>query len=498
MNNKVVARNIACSLMLQITTIISGFILPKIILSCFGSAVNGLVNSISQFLNYVTLLEGGVSGVIMSSLYKPLANRDLTKVSGIINATRKFFKQIAMIYIVYTAIIAIVYPLLVHTEYSYQYVFVLVWVLASNLFIQYFYSLTYKILLNADRKVYYVSITQIVIIVVNTVLVIIISRLFPNIVVVKLGSALVFFIQPLMYSAYIKKHYQLNPEAPPDTNALSQRWDGFGQNLAFFIHTNTDVVILTLFSSLSMVSVYSVYLMVINAMKGVVSSVSSAIVPSLGNILAKENKEHIEATFKLYEFGIHFVTTLLFTCCMILVVPFIRVYTRGIIDVEYSQPVFSLIMVAAEMVYCVREPYVSMAYAAGHFKQTAKFAYMEAMLNILLSLSLVRRLGIIGVAIGTLVSMTSRMFAQICYLRKNIIYRSILPALRSIVIFGIASGILYVALIDLVAIRINSYITFFLYGIVVFFICSLVLSLIGVLFYRDNITQLLRRTKKTQ
>lgn len=53
--------NIICSLLLQVVTIVSGFILPKIIISSLGSETNGLVASINQFLNYVVLLEGGVS-----------------------------------------------------------------------------------------------------------------------------------------------------------------------------------------------------------------------------------------------------------------------------------------------------------------------------------------------------------------------------------------------------------------------------------------------------
>ena len=64
--------NTIANIILQIVTIISGFILPKIILSCFGSEVNGLVSSISQFLSYINLLEGGVMGVIMANLYKQL------------------------------------------------------------------------------------------------------------------------------------------------------------------------------------------------------------------------------------------------------------------------------------------------------------------------------------------------------------------------------------------------------------------------------------------
>ena len=74
--------NVISSMFLQLVSIISGFILPRLILTYFGSDITGLISSIGQFLNYISLFEGGVSMVIMSSLYAPLANKDYKKVSG--------------------------------------------------------------------------------------------------------------------------------------------------------------------------------------------------------------------------------------------------------------------------------------------------------------------------------------------------------------------------------------------------------------------------------
>ena len=64
MNKRSTKLNVLTSLALQIVTILNGFIVPRIILTAFGSEVNGLVSSLGQFLNYITLLEGGVSGVV--------------------------------------------------------------------------------------------------------------------------------------------------------------------------------------------------------------------------------------------------------------------------------------------------------------------------------------------------------------------------------------------------------------------------------------------------
>ena len=71
--------NTISSLLLQFTTVVCGFILPRLILASFGSTINGLVSSISQFLSIIALLEMGVGAVMQSSLYKPLSEKDKDK-----------------------------------------------------------------------------------------------------------------------------------------------------------------------------------------------------------------------------------------------------------------------------------------------------------------------------------------------------------------------------------------------------------------------------------
>ena len=69
---QLLALNTSSSLFNQVIQIISGFVLPRLILSTYGSDVNGLVSSITQFLQVIAFLELGVGAVVQSSLYKPL------------------------------------------------------------------------------------------------------------------------------------------------------------------------------------------------------------------------------------------------------------------------------------------------------------------------------------------------------------------------------------------------------------------------------------------
>ena len=123
MRTKNAMLNIIFTLLLQALTVVSGLILPRLIIVTYGSAANGLVSSISQFLSYITLLEGGIGGVVTANLYKPLAEKNMERVSSIVYEARKFYRKLAAIFCVYLAIVLAVYPFVVKNEFDWLYVF---------------------------------------------------------------------------------------------------------------------------------------------------------------------------------------------------------------------------------------------------------------------------------------------------------------------------------------------------------------------------------------
>ena len=54
----------------QFVTIAFGILLPRLVLVEYGSEVNGLLNSVTQIFAYFALLEAGIGGVTLQSLYK--------------------------------------------------------------------------------------------------------------------------------------------------------------------------------------------------------------------------------------------------------------------------------------------------------------------------------------------------------------------------------------------------------------------------------------------
>lgn len=481
-NKRLSLYNIIASCIMQLLTIISGFIVPRIILEYFGSELNGLISSITQFLSYIQLLEGGVSAVAMSALYQALAKNDSDKVSAITKSIDLFFKKIGVIYIGYSICLSVIYPLVISSSYSFTYISTLVLIIAFGTFSQYFFALTFRTLITADRRGYIVYLTQALLSLINILLSVFLLKVFPSIHVLKLSTVIAFMIQPIIFSIYVKRHYSIDKRCESDKDALSQRWDGFGHNLAYFIHTNTDVVVLSFFTSLSTVSIYSVHYSIVNALKSLIISISAGIKPSFGNVLASSNQKYSNLIFDYYELGINYISTVLFGCCILLINPFIHVYTKGITDTNYNQPIFALILCLSNYLYCLRDPLVSTVYAAGHFKQTAKYSYLEAAINIIVSIILVYKFELIGIVIGTLLSIIIRNILQAFYLKNNILDRSLIKWLKGLLCCFLSVGVTILFVKVCIHYSVNSYRQWVVYAVVCSIVSIVTTSLIFIIF----------------
>ena len=246
-------RNSTVALAAQIVNIISAFILPRLILSTFGSDVNGLVNSISQFLQIIGLLELGVGAVVESSLYKPLSERNNLKLSQIMTSATKFYKKIAIVLLIYSVGLVMLYPATVGQAYPFFDVAILIIALSVNSFAQYYFGMVNALLLNADQRSYIVQMLSIIATIANTVISVLLIYSGCSIQAVKVVSSFVFLSKPIFLNNYIKRHYQINYHEVYEVEPIPQKWYGIAQHMAHIVLDSTDVVILTIVSSLSSV-----------------------------------------------------------------------------------------------------------------------------------------------------------------------------------------------------------------------------------------------------
>lgn len=415
--------NTISSLIYEVCAIVCGFILPRAILSSYGSEVNGLVSSVTQFLGFISLLEMGIGAVIQSSLYKPLAERDWYSISSIASSGQKFFSRIAHVLIIYIIVLMIAYPGMVAKDFGFLYTATLILVMSISSFAQYYFGMMNGLILTADQRGYISYIAQSLTLVCNTFACILLIQAGASIHIVKLTTSLIFLIRPVYLAWYVKKHYKIDRKVEYEGEPIKQKWNGIAQHIGSVVLGNTDTVVLTICSTLSNVSIYAVYNLVVSGVNKFVMAMTSGMQALMGELWARDDQEGLKHLFKWFEWLLHTASTYVFSVTASLIVPFIAVYTAGITDTNYIQPVFAVLLVFANALHCLRLPYNLLILASGSYRQTQMNYIIAAAINIILSVILVYPLGLAGVAIGTIVAMGYQTLWMAWYDSRNLIYR---------------------------------------------------------------------------
>lgn len=489
--------NMVWLIIYQITIFSCNLVLPRLIISNYGSAYNGMISSITQFLNFVSVLRLGVAGATRVSLYKSLATNDIKKTSGILNATERYMHRIGYIILAYIAFLAILYPLYIENRFGFLNTAILVIAIGVGVFAQYFFGITYQTLLQADQKLYIYNAIQTVATLLNTVISVLLILRGMSIQLVKLVSASIFFISPIILNVYVRNKYHIDRSCTPDGQALEKKGDVMGHSIANIVHENTDMIVLTLFCDIKVVSVYSVYNLVMSGLKQIMSIFTTGIESVFGSMWAKGEKDSLRRNLSYFEHLMCLFVSIVFGATSMLILPFVRLYTKSVTDVEYIVPVYALVIIVAQAFYCIRMPYLTVVQAAGHYKETKKGAYFEAGLNIVSSIILVQYIGIIGTAVGTLLANLFRTIQYSTYVSQKLIPRN-----NSIIVKRIIWTSLNVLLSDLICSRFViayaslSWTMWIVSGIGCVLVSLLVCLITSYFFYRSDIGGLINLMRR--
>ena len=489
--------NMVTTLLYQLVIIASGIVVPKFMILYYGSDTYGATSSITQFLSYVALLEGGIGSVARAELYEPLADGDGLGISRIYNAISRVFRVIGYAFIAYTVILACCYNKIADVSFlESSYTFCLVIAIGVSSIAQYFFGIANLVLLNADQKRYVSNMVMIVTTALNAILVIVLIKAGCDILTVKICSSSIFILRPVFFSAYVKRHYRIDKKLKPGKNVLEQKWTGLGQHFAYFLHTHTDVAVLTIMADLKWVSVYTVNNFVISSIRNIVTALTGGMEAIFGEIVAKQEKDALKSTYGYYDLFISCATLILFGTTAVLIEPFIRIYTKNITDAQYIQPVFVMVMLFAEAIDCMFLPCTTLPIAANKFKDIRWGAYGEALLNVGLSCVLVLWKPLEGIAIATAVSILYKNIFYFVYVSKNILQAPFSYGKRYILYTAVLLTVAGAGYAMVSAIDISSMLAWVVCGFVTFVCVSTVVLGTYTLIYGREFAAVVRKAAK--
>lgn len=420
------AKNIVFGQIGNLITQLLGFILRTIFIAHLGDTLNGINDLYTGILSVLSMAELGVGTALNYSLYKPMAEGNVEKLKSYMQLYRKSYRVIGLVIALVGLAISPFLPYLVKQPEGVTvrdltlYYFIFLFNTVSSYFVAYKYSLV-----NAEQKNYIqtnvITITKMI----TVTLQIAVILLFGNFYVYLLTAAVVELLQKIVVSRYLDKRYpylkerEITPLSKEETGEIVTKTKALVfHRVGDVARLQTDSMIISGFINVTLVGFVGNYNLIMNAIGNVVNTMFNSVISSFGNLIATESKEKQYRLFKVYRFFANWIYGFAAVGFLLLLTPFIEIWqgsAKTLATVTIGCVIFDFYFKGQRIVLS------NFKTAAGVFEQDKYLALIQGVVNLMISIVLVQRIGLTGVYIGTIVS---GLIANIT--KPFIIYKDIL------------------------------------------------------------------------
>lgn len=481
----------------QIALLLSGLVIPRVMLSYYGSEINGLVSSISQFIKYFGLVEAGLSAAATYALYRPLAEGNSRAISGIVAAARKLYMESGWLFVGLTFGLALFYPQLVRPSGLTMFGTVLLIVsLGIGGALDFFTLAKYRVLLTADQRVYVVSLGSAIHIILQTLIIAVLARRRLNVVLIYFVSLASLFVRSLILVLYVRFKYKfVDYEEKPNFVPLKKRWDALYLQILGAIHSGAAVIILTLLTrDLKLVSVYTIFNMVATGLQNLLGIFTSGLSPAFGDVIARGEQRILQRAYGEFEYAYYSLISIAYTVAFVMIMPFIRLYTSGVTDIDYDLPVVGFLFVLNGLLYNIKTPQGMLVISAGLFKETKAQVTIQGAIAVIVGAMLTPSLGIIGVLVGSILSNLYRDIDLIIFIPKHVTKLPVRMTVYRILNMAMCVGIILLPF-RFVPVNPTSYVSWVVSAALVGLYAILIVLVVSLMFDRESLRGLVQRVK---
>lgn len=423
--------NTSFSILSRIVTMVLGFVQKTIFIRTLGMSYTGVAGLFTDVLTVLSLAELGIASAIAYSLYKPLAENDFKRIAQLMNFFKKAYTWIAIIVFAMglglVPFIGYIVKDVPDIKENIQLIFMLYIVNSSVT-----YLLVYKTtLLVAAQKQYIVSNIQMIFSAITITVQCVTLLIFKEFLLYLVLQICFSLLQNLTINIVATKKYPELKKYAEEKIEDNDKKRLFKDVKALMLYkvsnvvtTGTDSTIISTSLGTGQVGVLGNYSTIRGYISSIIAQFFNAINPSLGNLAATEKKEYQYAVFNKLNFGTFWVTCVCSTCFFCLFNPFIKIW-MGSDEWLLSTWVVAVYVLEYFMATMIG-PVGAFRTANGLFVQTKYLALIRAIVNLVISIALVKPMGIIGVLLGTLLSAVfTQMWFEPLVLYREVFKRSV-------------------------------------------------------------------------
>lgn len=443
-HSKKIKFNLISVVLCQIVTIGIGFILPRIYIENFGSSVNGVLSTIKQIFAYLCLLESGVGLATTQALFKPVATKNRDEINGVLAATKRYYTKIGYAYSLCVLAIAVVYGFFINTGMPSFVVVALILLNGVPSLITFFIQGKYSLLLETDGMQYVITNSQMALQVVSGLLKATVLLLTNNLILMQLSYCLVVTLQLLYVTFYAKKRYKwLNFKVKANYAAVSQKNSVLVHQLSAMVFNNTDILLLSFLSDFKTVSIYYIYNLFFSQVETFISGLVKGFNFALGQLFSV-NKEAFLKKFKAYESLYITANFIIYTAMCVFLLPIIQIYTGGIKDADYINPLLIFLFVIAKLFSCAKLPASQVIEYSGSFEKTKWHAVTEMAVNLSFTVIGIIKWGICGALAGTVAAIIFRYIVTVYFTNRKVLGRSVFNSISVLIVNSAVFAIIFI------------------------------------------------------
>lgn len=425
MNKKKIFYNVLSGLFSQAVSFLLAFLIPRLFLVNFGSEIKGMLATITQIFSYLWLLEAGVGLATVQALYAPISRRDRESIRSIMAATDRYYKKTGYIYLCLIFVFALVFSVISKDSMTPQTTFLLVLFQGIPTASGYLLQGKYRLLLEAEGKSYILNNLQIGLQFFFNAGKVFLLYTTDNLLLIQALPCLGTIFQLCFFEYYIHKNYPWLrlKEAIPDYSSIAQKSAVLIHQISGVVFNNTDVILLSMFCGFKVSSVYTVYNSFFTYAGTLINTLSSSITFHMGQVFHSDRQRF----FRLqegYEAGYMMVIFTVYTMVYLFITPVIRLYTDGVNDIRYVDPILPFLFVTINLFAYGKMPCNQVIIFAEHFEKTRHHALIEAGINLVVSIISIQFWGIYGALAGTIAALIYRGNIMIFYANKIILHCS--------------------------------------------------------------------------
>ena len=400
-------KNIATTIGGQMLNNVLRLVCRTVFIHTLGKEYLGISSLYANILTLLSLSELGFGTAITYSLYKPLVEKDEATICALMNFFKKSYRIIGVAILLFGGCLIPFLPTLMNGTtdavniYLY-YALYLVQTVVSYLFFAY-----KSVIIIADQKKYINdTITYIFQILMNTVqiLILIFWKSFFLYTIVAIANSIiqnivVAYIADRKYPFLKNSGRKLSKEEKKDVFERVYAMSLY--RISTVVGTATDNLIISTNISVLFVGLYDNYYMIIQVIQKLIQGFFQSFTSSLGNYYVLKSKEENEFMFRCLNRLNSWMIVFCSVCFMALLQPFITFWAGTEYLLEYSVVVVVVMNFATNFMQSTVQIYKE---ASGLFVKGKYRAVMTAVLNLIISIILVKKMGLAGVFLGSIIS----------------------------------------------------------------------------------------------